>query len=242
MNHFPRLASDPAGRVWLSFRHRDDNGRAGNRQSSVGRYLGRRGHCPRRSRVGAAPAAGSERRHARWSGEPGCSLQRVGVGRLRGRQSKPGPGDEVDANVQIAALTAGSTGVVEPLLAEITDRPSEPALPPVHPNEAADIARMRNHRIKIGGKAYQPLRGDFHRHTEISFDGGGDGALEDMWRYAVDCAGLDWIGNGDHDNGNGKEYTWWITQKTMELYHAPPAFTPCSPTSEAFLFPMAIAT
>jgi hypothetical protein len=132
----------------------------------------------------------------------------------------------VDANVQIAALTAGPAGVVEPLLAEIARSPSEPASPPVHPNEAADIARVRDHRIQVGGKTYRPLRGDFHRHTEISFDGGGDGALEDMWRYAIDCAALDWIGNGDHDNGNGKEYTWWIIQKTIELYHVPPAFTP----------------
>src|SRR5262249_49964369 len=27
MNHFPRLASDRAGRIWLSFRHREDSGR-----------------------------------------------------------------------------------------------------------------------------------------------------------------------------------------------------------------------
>ena len=85
---------------------------------------------------------------------------------------------------------------------------------------------MRDHRITAGGKTYQLLRGEFHRHTEISMDGGNDGALEDMWRYALDCADLDWIGNGDHDNGGGKEYTWWLIQKTTDLYHIPPRFTP----------------
>ena len=80
--------------------------------------------------------------------------------------------------------------------------------------------------IQAGGKTYRLLRGEFHRHTEISQDGGADGALEDMWRYAIDAAGFDWIGNGDHDNGGGKEYTWWLIQKTTELYHNPPAFVP----------------
>ena len=77
---------------------------------------------------------------------------------------------------------------------------------------------MRDYRIEAGGKTYRLLRGEFHRHTEISLDGGSDGALEDMWRYAIDAAGLDWIGNGDHDNGGGKEYTWWLIQKTTDLY------------------------
>lgn len=91
----------------------------------------------------------------------------------------------------------------------------------VHPNEPADIARMRAHRVSAGGKTYQFLRGDFHRHTEISQDGGSDGSLEDMWRYAIDAAGFDWMGNADHDNGGGKAYTWWLVQKTTDLYQSP---------------------
>ncbi len=47
-----------------------------------------------------------------------------------------------------------------------------------------------------------------------------------MWRYALDVADLDWIGNGDHDNGSGREYTWWMIQKTTDLYHNAPAFNP----------------
>ena len=101
------------------------------------------------------------------------------------------------------------------------------AMPAEAQAEAAAIARCRAARVQAGGKTLRLLRGEFHRHTEISPDGGGDGMLMDMWRYALDAAGLDWIGNGDHDNGDGREYSWWITQKTTDLLHTCPArFTP----------------
>ena len=126
-------------------------------------------------------------------------------------------------DIFVAALTAPA-GAAEPT----TGAPAvaAEAAPPAHPNEAEDVARIRAHRVSAGGKTYQLLRGEFHRHTDISADGGGDGTLEDMWRYALDVAALDWIGCGDHDNGGGREYTWWLTQKTTDLYHAAPRFNP----------------
>ncbi len=96
----------------------------------------------------------------------------------------------------------------------------------VHPRFAEAVQRLRQARIQVGGKTYLILRGEFHRHTEMSADGGNDGSLEDMWRYALDAASLDWIGNGDHDNGGGREYPWWIIQKTTDLYTVPGRFTP----------------
>jgi len=47
-----------------------------------------------------------------------------------------------------------------------------------------------------------------------------------MFRYAIDVAAFDWIGNGDHDNGAGREYPWWLTQKFTDAYHVPGVFTP----------------
>jgi hypothetical protein len=88
------------------------------------------------------------------------------------------------------------------------------------------VQRIRDYRIEAAGKKYQLLRGEFHRHTEISWDGGSDGSLEDMFRYAVDAAALDWIGNGDHDNGAGREYPWWLTQKWTDALHVADRFTP----------------
>jgi hypothetical protein len=118
------------------------------------------------------------------------------------------------------------------------DLPGEPAEPKLVPHESGDkdagkakehaaaLARIRAYRVAAGGKKYQLLRGEFHRHTEVSWDGGPDGSLEDMFRYALDAAALDWIGNGDHDNGAGREYPWWLTQKLTDAYHVADHFTP----------------
>ncbi|MCB1209467.1 MAG: DUF3604 domain-containing protein [Verrucomicrobiales bacterium] len=92
--------------------------------------------------------------------------------------------------------------------------------------ERAEFAAIRSFRSDYDGKPLQILRGEFHRHTEISGDGGGDGPLEDMWRYGIDAASMDWLGNGDHDNGNGREYSWWLTQKTTDAFMMPSVFTP----------------
>jgi hypothetical protein len=40
------------------------------------------------------------------------------------------------------------------------------------------------------------------------------------------CGVTAWIGNGDHDNGGGREYTWWLTQKTTDAFHIPGVFDP----------------
>ena len=92
--------------------------------------------------------------------------------------------------------------------------------------ERAEIERCRAWKIDYQGKPLQIVRGEFHRHTEISGDGGGDGPLEDMWRYAIDVAGMDWLGCGDHDNGGGREYPWWLTQKTTDAFRLPGRFDP----------------
>ena len=93
-------------------------------------------------------------------------------------------------------------------------------------SERADVDRCRNQRIEINGRTLRLIRGEYHRHTEISGDGGNDGPLEDMWRYALDVAQMDWLGSGDHDNGAGREYTWWLTQKTTDAFRIPGRFEP----------------
>ena len=70
------------------------------------------------------------------------------------------------------------------------------------------------------------VRGEFHRHSEISMDGGNDGALLDQWRYAIDTGALDWIGCCDHDNGGAREYSWWIEQKLTDIFYNPGKFSP----------------
>src|SRR5436305_4191321 len=103
---------------------------------------------------------------------------------------------------------------VEPKLVPHEPGKKDPKLVDQQKAEQEAVKRCREYRVEAGGKKYQLLRGEFHRHTEISMDGGPDGSLEDMWRYGLDVAAMDWIGNGDHDNGAGREYPWWLTQKT----------------------------
>ena len=92
--------------------------------------------------------------------------------------------------------------------------------------ELEAVKRVRDYRVAVDGQDLRPVRGEFHRHTEISGDGGNDGALEDMWRYGIDVASFDWIGCGDHDNGAGREYTWWLTQKTTDAFYLGDTFSP----------------
>ena len=104
--------------------------------------------------------------------------------------------------------------------------------------EEEDVQRIRGYRVEAAGKKYRLLRGEFHRHTEISWDGGGDGSLEDMFRYAIDAGSLDWIGNGDHDSGAGREYSWWLIQKFSDVYHVPGRFTPMFTYERSVAYPM----
>lgn len=113
--------------------------------------------------------------------------------------------------------------------------PQEPVLVPMESGrkdgqharrELAAVQRIRSYRCVAGGKTYNLFRGDFHRHTEHSADGEADGSLEDMYRYAIDPAALDWVGSTDHFSGNGREYSWWLIQKFADAYHIPGQFTP----------------
>jgi hypothetical protein len=128
--------------------------------------------------------------------------------------------------------------------------PVEPKLVPHEPGKKDDkpvkkaeaeekaVKRIRDYRVEADGKKYQLLRGEFHRHTEISWDGGPDGTLEDMFRYAIDAAAMDWIGNGDHDNGAGREYSWWLVQKLTDAYTVADHFTPMFSYERSVSYPM----
>src|SRR5205823_9532573 len=80
-------------------------------------------------------------------------------------------------------------------------------------------------------------RGEFRRHTEFSPDGGNDGGLLDLWRYVNDAVSLDWIGDGDHDFGNGREYSWWTTEKTVTLFTLPGHFVPMYCYERSVVYP-----
>ena len=62
--------------------------------------------------------------------------------------------------------------------------------------------------------------------AKFLWDGGGDGAIVDQYRYTLDAGALDWVGCCDHDNGAGREYTWWLSQKLTDIFYSPGNFTP----------------
>jgi hypothetical protein len=80
------------------------------------------------------------------------------------------------------------------------------------------VRRIRAYRVAAGGKRYAIFRGDLHRHTEMSWDGAGDGTLLDAYRYARDAASLDFLGVTDHEDQVQKPYVWWLTQKYSDLF------------------------
>jgi hypothetical protein len=88
------------------------------------------------------------------------------------------------------------------------------------------VRRLREYRAQVNNTEYRIVRGEFHRHTEISMDGGRDGSILDAFRYMLDAAAMDWVGCCDHDNGHGREYTWWLTQKLTDIFHLPGSFIP----------------
>src|SRR5206468_4725207 len=99
------------------------------------------------------------------------------------------------------------------------------------------VAQIRDYRYNLNGEKLQIWRGEFHRHTEFSPDGGNDGGLLDLWRYVNDAVSLDWIGDGDHDYGNGREYSWWTTQKTVTLFTLPGHFDPMYSYKRSVVYP-----
>jgi hypothetical protein len=104
--------------------------------------------------------------------------------------------------------------VGEAVLSPMTAEKPAPAMSDVRP-ELEQVELMRDYRVRLdsaqGSETLRLLRGEFHRHTSISTDGGSDGDLIDAWRYMLDAAYMDWVGCCDHDNGTGREYTWWLT-------------------------------
>ncbi len=130
-------------------------------------------------------------------------------------------------------------------------RPSEaPGYRPTHANEKSDLDRIRRHRVEVGGRKWKVVRGDLHRHTEISMDGAMDGSLYDAYRYALNAAQLDFLGVSDHNYGqwldtdepgdptSDNEFQFWRTQKSADLFHVPGRFTPLYGYERTLNFPL----
>ena len=108
---------------------------------------------------------------------------------------------------------------------------------PVHDREPGDVAAVRAYVVSSGEKRYRIYRGDMHRHTDVSQDFKYDGSLIEVYRYALDAAGFDYVAPTDHQTGYDQEFTWWQNQKLVDLFLVPGAFTPLFAYERSLLFP-----
>jgi hypothetical protein len=230
----PRLATDGEGRIWLFLRrqwrpfgrwggHLFDSYAmtlAGGKWTSPILLPGSTG----RQDAGLAAAA---------SGAQRLTVAVVGDGR-RLPVTLPKHHD-VRALTLDGALVPGARP--DPALAAFEPTPAE-GFAPTHPNETDDLARVRKHRVEVGGQAWKIVRGDLHRHTESSMDGAVDGTLYDAYRYAINAAELDFLGVSDHNYGqwldtdepedpqSDSEFQWWRAQKLADVFYVPGRFAP----------------
>ena len=231
-NSFPRLATDPDGTVYLAFRQIVGNGlsSSGATGQSVGSiwtgsvvyFDGSQWHGP--AVLADAEAVGDNRPSIVPLGPGQLLLAQAMDHRLSPLPKGTPQVDGVNSDIYALDLTV-TRSQQSPQLQKVG--PVSPASPDAAAAaEAASVALTQNYRPTINGQQLQLVRGDFHRHTEISFDGRQDGPLIDAYRYAIDAAALGWIGCCDHDDGGAREYTWWLTQKFTDAYLLGPKFIP----------------
>jgi hypothetical protein len=223
LNNFPRLVTDPNGAVYLAFRTRSAPGRSP--AGSV--WVQQVSYFDGSQWVGpiAVPNGDqwSDNRPALLSTVPGTLMMIVTSDHRQAetlRDRRPGKRndnsipDSVNNDLYAAEMqvNAGAQAQLTAVAAETVSAPDADARP-----ESDQIAMLHSQRAQVGGDQLQVMRGEFHRHTELSNDGNGDGPVIDAYRYMIDAAGMDWGAGFDHDNGTG-EYPWWIQQKLTDAY------------------------
>ncbi|MCY3928250.1 MAG: hypothetical protein OXG81_08240 [Acidobacteria bacterium] len=124
-----------------------------------------------------------------------------------------------------------------------TETPQPPPFPQRHAGherEDEDVARIRAWRTQVGGEDLQILRGDTHRHTELSPDlrGVPDGSVMDFYRYMTDVAAMDFGLISDHQYGGELEYWWWLEEKLADLFHTPQSYIALFGYERSINFPM----
>lgn len=107
-----------------------------------------------------------------------------------------------------------------------------------HPDEPGDLRAIRSYSADVDGSTMHIVRGDFHRHTELSWDGGGttDGNLQDFYRYMIDAASMDFGASTDHQGG-AWPYWWWYSQKMTDMYRVPGKYTPIFGYERSAVYP-----
>ncbi len=239
-NSIPRLAVDPGGRVYLTFRS------GAGLRSRIGSiyhqfltiYNGSEWTPAVELPLTFGPV---DLRPAIVATSPGDLLiaaitdHRQSVTGPVGEETTGSGSENLDRALLAVTLQIG-TPATPPALTTIASPPIPKAAPEILAERAA-IAAMRAYRVELSNGKFQVMRGEFHRHTELSPDGGADGPLIDAYRYLIDSAGMDWGGCCDHDNGSGREYFWWQQQKLTDAYHLGTTYVPMFSYERSVVYP-----
>ncbi|MCL4403022.1 MAG: hypothetical protein M1436_10255, partial [Acidobacteria bacterium] len=221
LNSLPRLTVDGSGTVYLAFRTAPVMQRVAIPSGTV--WFEKVTYFDGASWKAAALApntdGGLDTRAALAAIAPGHLLM-VSTGDHR---QTVGGQARAQADLFASELQVGQRPVatqIKPLPAEQVAAPDAVAGP-----EKKQVSFIRNYRANVNSQKLQLMRGEFHRHTELSGDGGRDGSLVDAYRYLIDGASMDWAGCCDHVNG-GREYSWWLEQKFTDAYKLGGNFVP----------------
>lgn len=207
----PRMSFDGTGRPWLLYRRHPLQTGRGERWRSFAAYY------DRDEWTAPIPLQASDHLLDRQPGLaalPDGGLLAVVAGDKRQQARNRKDSDLFESTLRVDG------GRSEPRLDPAAASEPRSTGAPVHPDEATQIARLRSRRVEAGGRTLRFLRGEFHRHSEFSSHRDWDGPFEEVWRYGLDVAGMDWIGPGDHDYAVGQGYLWWLQQKASDIYHA----------------------
>jgi len=243
----PRLTTDGAGRVWVILRHQwRAAGRWGGHLFDL--YATTWGEGGWVTPILLPQSTGRQDTVVAGAGGDGQMVFAVTGDGRRLPVALPSETSEVSA-VRIDQTRFGEE-LGEPELEDFRPTAAEDGFRRTHPNEREDLARIRGHRLKAGGEEWKIVRGDLHRHTEISMDGATDGSILDAYRYALNAADLDFLGVSDHNYGqrldtdqpsdaqSDSEFQWWRTQKLADVFYVPGRFTPLYGYERTVNFPL----
>lgn len=216
-----RLMIDPAGKVWVAYRHRYVPWLGVEPLHHLDSGWGLYARC--------LTAEGWSRLY-RFDGDQGDGMQRLDLtwthdglaavwtsGRTDRRTLKRPRGVFVARLDEIGGSPPDVAKLTQHALATQPARKPQPrATPPV---------------VNVGGKEYGLYFGDLHRHTDLSLCfPPSDGTIDDAYRFAIDVAGLDFLGITDHTHdlvmGDGLSQVWWRSRKEVTRHQLPGTFFP----------------
>ncbi|MFQ6097893.1 MAG: DUF3604 domain-containing protein, partial [Armatimonadota bacterium] len=224
---FPEVFFDGEGRLWVIYRRAETKSTRGTGRTMWHNYAAYWDGQDWRTDIWIPYTVGREdvRLAALPSPDGGLTMawasdERPWRNPIPGNYSKPGAN-----NIYMASIAADAGTADLPALKRRAPM-AGPIPTNLHPNEAADIQRRREVRWTVAGTQYRLLTGETHRHTDVSFDGGGDSTMYDMMRYEIDAVAQEFIAAWDHDNGGGQDYSWWRSQKLADLFFIDDVFEP----------------